>query len=455
MSTETSTSNAEAPGKGAARIFGPELAVGSGTAAAFAVDGKRPRFVVKAGSTKDIVDAIQSAAAEKLAVIAIGSKSKLGLGGVPTQYDVALDVSRLNRIISYDPGDLTLSVEPGCTVAAVNAALAEHGQFLPLAGPFRDRATIGGTIASGIDSPLRQRYGTARDFVLGVEFVTGDGNLAKSGGRVVKNVTGYDMHKVMIGSLGTLGVLTRINFRTFPLPTDSAALVAEFGSLAGAIELRHRVVNSALSPLTLDIVNMRWIQESGAGWKVVSGFAGTGAVRARYETELREMARGCGAKNAQIVSEERWSEEFAALCDFVPTAIKANPAAVIMKLGVVPQQIEAACKGGVEGAVRSAAGEGGVRWGVVGRGVGVIYFALLPEGEDEKAKAAVVRVTKEIVELAGRLGGHATIPWCPSAWKESLPIWGAPRGDFELMKKVKQIFDPAGVLSPGRFIGGI
>ncbi len=452
MSTETSTS-ANTPARNAARIFGAELAVDPGTAAAFAVDGKRPRFVVEAGRPKEIVDTIQGAAAEKLAVIATGSKSKLAMGGVPSQYDVALDVRKLNRIISYDPGDLTLSVEPGCTVAAVNVALAEHGQFLPLAGPFRDSATIGGTIASGIDSPLRQRYGTARDFVLGIEFVTGDGKLAKSGGRVVKNVTGYDMHKVMIGSLGTLGVLTRINFRTFPLPTESVALVAEFDSLAGAIELRHRVVNSALSPLILDIVNMGALRVGQVGWRVVAGFTGTGVVKARYEKELIEMARGCGSKDPQIVSPERWSEEFAAVCDFVPAAMKAYAGAVVVKVGVGGREMGE----GVEGAVRSAEGavEGGLKWAVVARGVGVIYFALLPESDDEKAKAAVVRATGEILELAGRLGGHATIPWCPSAWKESLPIWGAPRGDFELMKKVKAIFDPAGVLSPGRFIGGI
>src|SRR5579872_854659 len=386
MRLDTSTSKVETPGKIAARVFSAELAVDSGTAAAFAVDGKRPRFVIEARSAKEIVDTIQGAGAEKLTVIATGSKSKLGLGGVPAQYDVALDVSKLNRIISYDPGDLTLSVEPGCTVAAVNAALAEHGQFLPLAGPFRDRATIGGTIASGIDSPLRQRYGTARDFVLGMEFVTGDGKLAKSGGRVVKNVTGYDMHKVMIGSVGTLGVLTRINFRTFPLPAESAALVAELDSLTAVMQLRNRVANSALSPLMLDVVNMGG---NHGGWKLIAGFAGTGAVRARYEKELMEMARGCGAKNAQIVSEERWSEEFAAVCDFVPAVMKAYPAAVIMKLGVVPQQMEE----GMEGAVRGAEGAG-LKWAVVARGVGVIYFALLPGSEDEKAKAAVVRVTK-------------------------------------------------------------
>lgn len=427
-------------------MLGAELAPDSGAAAAFAVDEMQPRFVVEAPSVQEIVETIQRAGVEKLAVIVAGAKTKLSMGGVPARYDVALDVSKLNRIISYDPGDLTLSVEAGCTLSTVNAALAEHGQFLPLAGPFRESTTIGGTIVSGIDSPLRQRYGTARDFVLGMEFVTGEGKLAKSGGRVVKNVAGYDMHKVMIGSLGTLGVLTRVNFRTFPFPTESTALVAKFDSLRAAMELRHRVVRSALSPLTLDVIN---VGGNDAGWRVVVGFEGSGAMRERYERELGEMARGSGAREVRVVEGEEWEGELRGVGEGVEVWGREE-GAVVVKVGVGGREMGE----GVEGAVRSAEGAG-VKWAVVARGVGVIYFALLPGSEDETAKAAVVRVTNEIIEMAGRLGGHATIPWSPSGWKASLQIWGAPRGDFQLMKKVKAIFDPNGVLSPGRFVGGI
>src|SRR5690242_2151884 len=146
----------------------------------------------------------------------------------PSRYDLAVDMNRLDHVISYDPGDLTLSVESGITVAKLAAALAEHNQFLPLEVPFYDRATIGGTLSSGVDSPLRQLYGTPRDFVLGMEFVTGEGALAKSGGRVVKNVTGYDLHKLMLGAIGSLGIITRINFKTFPLPSATATFIASF-----------------------------------------------------------------------------------------------------------------------------------------------------------------------------------------------------------------------------------
>ncbi len=193
------------------------------------------------------------AAAEKLAIVATGARTKLNIGLPPRQYDVALDMTRLDRIISYDPGDLTLSVEAGIPLRKLQSALSEHRQFLPLAVPFMNRATVGGTIASGIDSPLRQLYGTARDYVLGMEFVTGDGIPAKSGGRVVKNVTGYDIHKLMIGALGTLGVITKINFRTFPQPHSSRGFVALFSTSAQAVDMRHLIAQSPLRPLTIEL----------------------------------------------------------------------------------------------------------------------------------------------------------------------------------------------------------
>lgn len=438
-----------------AQILGNDLRGKSdaGQGLPFEIDGVSPRFLVRADSAKQVCEVIRCAGAERLAIIASSGRSKLAMGGTPSRYDIALDVNAMNRIISYDPGDLTLSVEPGCTLGAVNTALAEHGQFLPLAGPWRERASIGGTIASGIDGPWRQRYGTARDFVLGMEFITGDGKAAKSGGRVVKNVTGYEMHKLMIGAYGTLGVLTRINFRTFPVPVGIAAMVALFDSVAQAVQLRHHIEKSALSPLTLDVMHTEVLRKHasrGRGWRVIASFAGIGAVKARYERELTEMAQESGAKDVRMVTANEWDESFGEVCDFIPQVIQAFPSAVIMKLGVLPHQIAAACERGV-----GCAESSGLRWAVLARGVGVIYFALLMENENEHSKECLMRATGQIAEAVAELDGHYTIPWLPSGLKSSLRIWGAPRTDLTLMQKVKSIFDPVGILSPGRFVGGI
>ena len=209
-------------------------------------DGLQRQFVP--ASSDEVAEIVKFAAAEKLALVPCGARTKLAMGLVPRQYDLALDLTRLDRVVAYDPADLTLSVEPGITLQKLGAVLAEHKQWLPLAVPYMEHATIGGTIASGVDTALRQMYGTARDYVLGMEFVTGQGAAAKSGGRVVKNVTGYDMHKLMIGALGTLGVMTKINFRTFPLPVATRGFVARFASADGALELRHSIAHSPLNP---------------------------------------------------------------------------------------------------------------------------------------------------------------------------------------------------------------
>ena len=184
--------------------------------AAREVCGVRPAVVVRPADAAQIAEILRFAAAEKLAVIPTGGCTKLGIGSPPARYDIALDLSRMNRVLAYDPHDLTLGVEPGVRIEDLLRTLAEKKQFLPLAVPFSDRATIGGIVAANSSSPLRHAYGAVRDFCLGMEFVTGEGTQAKSGGRVVKNVTGYDLHKLLIGSLGTLAVITRVNFRTFP-----------------------------------------------------------------------------------------------------------------------------------------------------------------------------------------------------------------------------------------------
>src|SRR5262249_6466739 len=150
-----------------------------------------------------------------------GCRTKLELAPRPQRYDIALDLSALREIAHYDPADLTLSVDAGMPLWQLNAKLFRHNQFLPLLTPYYSTSTIGGTIASGLDSPLRQYYGTARDSLLGAESMDGTGARVKSGGRVVKNVSGYDLHKLRIGSVGSLAVIPRLNFRPFPAPIGS------------------------------------------------------------------------------------------------------------------------------------------------------------------------------------------------------------------------------------------
>ncbi|MGB8323987.1 MAG: FAD-binding oxidoreductase, partial [Candidatus Acidiferrum sp.] len=221
----------------------------------YAIDGIVPGAVVRPSCADEVVELARFAISEKLSLVPCGSRSKIDLGMTPERYDIAVDMTGLQTIAHYDAGDLTLAVDAGISLRQLTEFLEVKKQFLPLAVPCFETSTVGGTVVSGIDSALRQQYGTARDFLIGAEFVDGTGQLCKSGGRVVKNVTGYDLHKLLIGSLGTLGVITRLNFRTFPMPEVSRGHLANFVSLEGALAYRQRLEASGLSLANLEILS--------------------------------------------------------------------------------------------------------------------------------------------------------------------------------------------------------
>jgi glycolate oxidase FAD binding subunit len=435
----------------------------------FEIDGKPPSAVARPGSSEEVAELVKFAATEKLGVIPTGARTKLGIGLPPRAYDLALDMTRLDRIAAYDPGDLTLSVEAGIPLCKLQTALSEHGQFLPLDVPFMNRTTAGGAVASGMDSPLRHSYGTARDFVLGMEFVTGEGTLAKSGGRVVKNVTGYDLHKLMIGALGTLGIITKINFRTFPQPLSSRGFVASFPASAQALDMRRRIARSPLRPITLEIFSPRVASLfssdaavqitngsfdsnllSNSRWTMTTGFAGNENLLARHETELRRMAEESGAESAAVLAGDHLQSPWACVREFVPIALTSSPAATILKISVLPAQLNDALV-----KAQSFAENYAVPWLAMARGCGVIYFALLSSARDENARTRISQTADQIQAMSSGLGGNSVIPWCPREWKGTLRVWGPDRGASAQMQKIKNVFDPQGILSPGRFVGGI
>jgi glycolate oxidase FAD binding subunit len=403
--------------------------------ATYEIDRKLPAAAVRPGTSEEVAEIVKFAAAEKLALVPTGARTKLGIGYAPSRYDLALDMTRLNKVIAYDPGDLTLSVEAGVPLAKLAQVLAEHRQFLPLPVPFVNRTTIGGLIASGVDSPLRQFYGTARDFLLGMEYVTGEGIAAKSGGRVVKNVTGYDIHKLMIGALGTLGVITRVNFKTFPMPLATRGFIARFPTAENALDMRHRIAQSALTPLTMEIVSPR----------VADLFASDAATRYERAKDLQRMAKESGATGVTLLA-ENLPPAWARKREFIPIALASSPATTIVKISVLPMRMKEALA-----AAQKSAESNNLRWAAMARGVGIIYFAILPSDHTEEWRQRVANATSATQDACAKLAGHATIPWAPAEWKTALQIWGPPHEDATQMQKLKTVFDPQKILSSGRF----
>jgi len=421
--------------------------------ARYAVDGKTPGAVVRPGSAEEVAEVVRFAAAEKLALIPIGSGSKLGIGMPPARYDVAVDMRRMNGVVAYDPGDLTLSVEAGIGVRDLFDALAAHGQWLPLYVPWFERATLGGVLASDSVSPLRYMFGGPRDFLLGLEFVTADGNLCKSGARVVKSVAGYDIHKLLLGSLGTLGVLTRANFRTFPLPRAQRCFVASYADLCAAWEFCRRIAQSPLRPALVEVLDpgaaaiIGHEKLPGGQWSVVVAAIGHEAVVERHARELAQLAQQTKAAHFEALEDADKQALLERVREFLRIVSEQYPEAVVLRSGILPTTAVNTCE-----QLAAAAASHGLQCSTLIRAGAIAYSILRPAGGTGVAIGATA--AQAMMEAASGVA-PTVIEHCPAALKQRVNVWGPVREDFELMKRVKRVFDPHGILSPGRFAGGL
>jgi glycolate oxidase FAD binding subunit len=431
--------------------------------AAREVCGVRPAVIVRPADAAQIAEILRFAAAEKLAVIPTGGCTKLGIGSPPARFDIALDISRMNRVLAYDPQDLTLGVESGVRIEDLLGTLAEKKQFLPLAVPFSDRATIGGIVAANSSSPLRHAYGAVRDFCLGIEFVTGEGFQAKSGGRVVKNVTGYDLHKLLIGSLGTLAVITRVNFRTFPMPPAQGTFVASFGSAEAAFEFCRTISHSVLTPQMVEVADpdagrLIFSEDAPARitpmqWSVLISAAGQPAVVDRYARELGHMAAEGNASEFLPIRETDQSSVFARIREFPRLVLEAAPDAAIFRIGALPTAMPSLLKD-----LSEVAKHCGTGFASLTRASGIVYAAFFAQAGHEASSAITANAVKEVFHICAlpENGAQAMLEWCPSEMKRmDADPWGPWRDEFVLMQRVKNAFDPQKVLAPGRFAGGI
>jgi glycolate oxidase FAD binding subunit len=444
-------------------VGGAHVLTDAAEIAAREVCGVRPAVMVRPANAAQIAEILRFAAAEKLAVIPTSGCTKLGIGSPPAHYDIALDLSRMNRVLAYDPHDLTLGVEPGVRIEDLLRTLAEKKQFLPLAVPFSDRATIGGIVAANSSSPLRHSYGAVRDFCLGMEFVTGVGSQAKSGGRVVKNVTGYDLHKLLIGSLGTLAVITRVNFRTFPMPPAQGTFVASFSSAEAAFDFCRGVAHSVLTPQMVEVANpgtaaLIFSGEISASieprtWTVIVSAAGQPAVVDRYERELGQLAGSANAEEFLPLTDAEAHSVLAQIREFPRLMTERDSSAAIFRIGAMPGVMAP-----LLGKLRVLAAQRALDFVSLARASGILFAAFLPQTENSAPPPSLAGVIAEVFRTCSQPEIHASamLEWCPTDIKTSAEAaWGPSRPDFELMRRVKHSFDPQNVLAPGRFAGGI
>jgi glycolate dehydrogenase FAD-binding subunit len=434
--------------------------------AAFAVDGAIPKCVVYVSSAEQVAEVLRFAGDRDLAVIPSRSRTKLGVGAPPNRYDVALCLKDMNQVWYYEPDDLVMSVGPGMKFGDLQHFLSRHKLWLPLDPAGGERASVGGILATNSAGPLRLRYGAPRDMVLGLKVATVEGKIIKTGGRVVKNVAGYDLGKLLIGSYGTLGVIVEATFKLYPQVAERDTWMIEPGTLAAAREFRQSLLRSPLRPLRavlLDgpaaaLLNPK-SKGNGAGPapEIRLEAGGSPRVMARYSDELGRLASGIGPSIQRAEDDEvaAWDS----IADFGLYVTREGRFPIVLKASLPI----AAGEEFLERAGKEAHAANCQAAGLVQLGVGVVELALrAAEGAQFESRAAGVesRVPGRILieslrQLARDLGGSLTIERCPPELKSQVDVWGPAADDFDVMRKLKAAWDPKGTLAPGRFVGGI
>lgn len=420
-------------------------------------------------SRDQVCEILRAASAKRQTLLPVGHGTKLAMGGWERSVDAALSLERMNRILDYPASDLTVTVEAGLPIPHLAEALAEKRQCLPLDIPFADSATVGGAIAANSSGPLRLAYGTWRDFVLGMQFVTADGKLAKGGGKVVKNVAGYDIPKLLIGSQGTLGVIVEVTLKVFPRPAATATLAFGFGSAEQAAQAARAILGSQMLPQALDLLDSAAAGMAGLAalcdvpFTLLAAAAGSEAVLARFERDLPALA---GSFRPVSVATYRGPQEaflWNGIREMTPLFLTEHTSGVVIKASLPFTPL-----GGFIAQVRRTAEQQGLSAAISSRaGSGIVYAYLwaprtietgLPAVDAPVGESAIVPFAAAIEVLLGAAeqgGGRAIVEWCPAAWKGKLNLWGTLGDDFAWMRKIKAALDPQGILSPGRFYGGI
>jgi glycolate oxidase FAD binding subunit len=418
-------------------------------ATAFALDGLVPADAFAPRSVDALATLVRTANDDGRAVVPFGGGTLQGLGALPRRYDVAVSLGRLDRVVAYEFQDLTIAVEAGCTLARLQATLAAHGQFVPLDAPHPDRATVGGTLAAGWLGPRRSAYARPRDLVIGTTVVLADGTVARAGGMVVKNSTGYDLSKLYVGSLGTLGVLVRANLKTLPLPAARRVAVAALPERSRA----HATANvAALGIEPTAAVAVEGFANEIDGRDGIDGrlfllYEGSGALVDRATRELRSALGAAGVPETRLIDGGA-DAAFARLVDAYVAPLGSRSATY--RSGGDPADAHA----------RRAA------------------FARLARAhelacetiEDLRSGDLFVRMSSPMTadfaervaafdaERATAAGGAlatARVVAAPNGVRARLDAWGAPPPALDAMRALKSHFDPHGTLAPGRFVGGL
>jgi glycolate oxidase FAD binding subunit len=400
----------------------------SAASAVDAVSGVLPQFVAEPDDETQLAKVLSLANDAGIAVVPRGGATKFDWGNPPKRADLILSTARLNRIVEHAWADLTVTVEAGCTLQSLQKMLAQHGQRLAFDGLWPERATIGGALSTNDSGALRLRFGALRDLIIGVTIALPDGTLASSGGKVVKNVAGYDLPKLVTGAFGTLGVITRAVFRLHPLPRDAKTFSF---TTENFLAMQQHILTIQDSHLAHTALQIRCAVGEVPAADIL--FEATDAGLTAQESQLRKLL---GSSRVELGSESVWN----ARQDLWNSPTNNT---LLAKVSLLPTDIAKTLDSlKTHGASRK------VNWQIVVQATGIGMLGM--EAEPAQLSAAVEQLR---TELQSRGGALAILRRPPELF--SIDAWGNAGDSVSLMRAVKHQLDPKNTLNPSRFVGGI
>ncbi len=417
----------------------------------FKIDGVPVEREESPASPEELSEVLRRAHAASTAVVPLGGGTRLHLGNPPRSAELVVRMERMRGIVEYEPDNMTVSVLAGTPLKQVQDALRRNRQFLPLDPPRPEEATMGGLVACNTSGPIRFHYGTARDLLLGVKTVHADGTRTKAGGKLVKNVTGYDMCKLYTGSLGTLGILCELTFKVLPKPETQATALLSYPSARAALAATQTFLQSDLLPEAVEAWNGAAFEsltrETGQAWVLMLRFGEVAPAVEWQLNRLKEILPGTGGELLRLVS----TDDSAALWDAAASARDAfGDGEAVVKCSATYAAAAPTIRRLEEMGKRL-----GARTSVYCHAAsGVVYGR--HDWTDGRPPAETLR--RELAALQRQCaedGGHAVVEKVRPEVKAGLDVWGYDAPALKIMRSIKHEFDPKGILNPGRFVGGI
>ncbi len=428
-------------------------------AEAFAIDGLFPSWAVFPGTREEVQEIVGICGTEARSVIPRGSGTKMGTGQIPRGADLVISTRNLNRIMDQDCENLTVTLEAGARLSDVQGRLQREGigYFIPLDPPYTEAATLGGILAANSSGPKRLLYGTARDLLLGMKVVLANGTLISCGGKTVKNVSGYDMTKLFIGSFGTLGMIVEATLRLLPIPEQEVTMVEAFSKAEDAFAVVKELLKSQLVPSALEIFNGRGAAQINpdhavrdSGCTLVIGIEGVKEAVERQAREIHEIAGRYHPLATDRLEGIRQTGLWTAVRDLSLGLKNRYPGAIFLKMNVpISRSSEVFAS---SEAIAAREGFPCVLWSHAG--TGILQMGLLLgdlEQESNRAVRAIRQLTEKALETDGNLVVEAAAPLI----KKQVNVWGREGSDLPIFRQLKSQLDPLSIFNPGRFIGGI